>query len=83
MIYSKLEEYIYSSVNISYIHVPKTLSYTRTKQSLLANRINRALEQLGIQPQTGKYQRFIYARIKFVVFKTHQKKSHTHTTTYF
>ena len=45
---------IYSCVNMSYIHVPKTLSYARRKQSLLANTISRALKHLRIQPQTGK-----------------------------
>ena len=60
----KTEEYIYSCVNISYI-VSKTLSYTTRKQSLLANRNSRALEHLAIQPQTGKYQIFIYDREKY------------------
>ena len=45
---------IYSCVNISYIHVPKTLSYARRKQSLLANTISHVLKHLGIQPQTGQ-----------------------------
>ena len=73
--------YLCSYVNMSYIHVPKTFSYTRRKYSLLANRISRALKHLGIQSQTGKYWRFIYARERFVVSKTHQK-THTHTKTY-
>ena len=36
---------------------------------------SRALKQLGIQSQTGKYQIFIYARKKIKVSKTHKKNS--------
>ena len=39
---------------MSYMHVPKTLSYTRKKKSLLINTIGLALKHLRIQPQTGK-----------------------------
>ena len=55
MIYRRLEECTYSRANISYMHAPKILSYIRRKQSLLANRISRALEHLGIDPQAEKY----------------------------
>ena len=73
--------YIYSFVNMNYIHVPQTLIYTRRKQSLLANTISRVLKHLGTQPQTGKVLEIsIYIREKFAVSKTH-KKTHTHTKT--
>ena len=39
---------------MSYINVPKTLSYKRRKKSLLANTISCVFKHLGIQPQTGK-----------------------------
>ena len=79
MIYSKLlEEYKYSCVNMSYIHVPKTLSDTRRN----SKHNQSCLETLRIQPQTGKILEVHICKGKNYNILKLIKKAHTHTKMY-